>query len=198
MNHARIVNALRMEVVNWLFSAAMMLPGRIGQLARRQALSSCGAKLGINTQFAPGLWVNGAANLEVGEGCGFGRDVTVETSAGMVKVSSRVSLNANVSLGADFGKIVIGDDVVIGMNTVMRAADHRFDQTPDVLIREQGHNGGEIIIGNDVWIGANVTITKGVTIGDHCVIAAGAVVTKDVPSGSLAGGIPAKVLRSLK
>jgi len=54
-----------------------------------------------------------------------------------------------------------------------------------------------VTIGNDVWIGGNVTFLPGVTIGDKAVIAAGAVVTKDVPSNTVAGGVPARVIKEL-
>lgn len=60
-------------------------------------------------------------------------------------------------------------------------------------------NGSEptrpIVIGNKVWIGTNVTVLKGVKIGDGCVIAAGSLVTKDIPANCLAGGVPAKVIK---
>ena len=54
-----------------------------------------------------------------------------------------------------------------------------------------------IRIGRRVWIGANVVITKGVTIGDNSVIAAGAVVTRDIPANVVAGGVPAKVIKEI-
>jgi maltose O-acetyltransferase len=53
-------------------------------------------------------------------------------------------------------------------------------------------------IGNDVWIGGNVTILPGVTIGNNVVVAAGAVVTKDVPDNSLVGGVPARIIREIE
>jgi maltose O-acetyltransferase len=53
-------------------------------------------------------------------------------------------------------------------------------------------------IGNDVWIGGNVTILPGVTIGNNVVVAAGAVVTKDVPDNSLVGGVPARLIREIE
>lgn len=56
----------------------------------------------------------------------------------------------------------------------------------------------KVTIGNDVWIGQRVMIMPGVTIGDGCIIAAGAVVTKDIPPYSIAGGVPARVLKSRK
>jgi acetyltransferase-like isoleucine patch superfamily enzyme len=57
--------------------------------------------------------------------------------------------------------------------------------------------GAPIVIGKKVWIGAQVTILPGVTIGDNSIIAAGAVVTKDLPANSLAGGVPAKILKTI-
>lgn len=65
------------------------------------------------------------------------------------------------------------------------------------LIDEQGVSTQPVVISDDVWIGANAVILPGVTIGRHCVIAAGAVVTKDVPDNTLVGGIPAKVIKQL-
>ena len=58
-------------------------------------------------------------------------------------------------------------------------------------------NPAPIIIGNNVWIGASVTVVPGVTIGDNAIIAAGAVVTKDVEANTIVGGVPAKVIRSI-
>ena len=71
------------------------------------------------------------------------------------------------------------------------------DYTRVGLIDEQGVSTQPVVISDDVWIGANAVILPGVTIGRHCVIAAGAVVTKDVPDNTLVGGIPAKVIKQL-
>ena len=64
-------------------------------------------------------------------------------------------------------------------------------------IDEQGITTKPIIIGDDVWIGANAVILPGVTIGKHCVVAAGAVVTKDVPDNTIVGGVPAKEIKKI-
>jgi acetyltransferase-like isoleucine patch superfamily enzyme len=122
----------------------------------------------------------------------------LSSSEGALSIGNNTGLNSNVTLGADLGSIYIGKNVIIGMNTVMRAANHRFDQSPDVPIRDQGHDRGTIVIHDDVWIGANVTIVPNVTIGSHCVIGAGSVVTKDIPTGTMAVGVPARVLKSIE
>ena len=62
---------------------------------------------------------------------------------------------------------------------------------------EQGVSTQPVVIGDDVWIGANAVILPGVTIGRHCVVAAGAVVTKDVPDNTVVGGVPAKIIKKL-
>ena len=93
----------------------------------------------------------------------------------------------------DQGGIEIGDDCLIGQQVVIATLNHDLD--PD---RRGNMLPAPVRIGSRVWIGAHVTILPGVTIGDGAVIGAGAVVTRDVPANSVALGVPAKVLRSVK
>jgi galactoside O-acetyltransferase len=87
----------------------------------------------------------------------------------------------------------IGADCLIGQNTVLRASDHEY-KAIDVPIINQGRTGGKIVVEDDVWIGANVVVTRNVCIGAHSVVAAGAVVTKDIEPYSIVGGVPAKLI----
>ncbi|HQT26384.1 MAG TPA: acyltransferase, partial [Burkholderiales bacterium] len=82
-------------------------------------------------------------------------------------------------------------------NVVIRAADHAHSSTSEA-ISKQGHAGGTIIIEDGVWIGANVVVTRNVRIGEHSIVAAGAVVTRDVPPYSIVGGVPARLMKSRK
>jgi acetyltransferase-like isoleucine patch superfamily enzyme len=95
-----------------------------------------------------------------------------------------------------FERIVIGNRVSIAQFVSILDHDHSF-ALEEGRIDLKKFSTSPIEIGNDVWIGDKVTITKGVKIGDNVVIGANSVVTKDIPSNSLAVGIPAKVIRTL-
>ncbi len=96
-------------------------------------------------------------------------------------------INENVQITCG-DKIEIGENCFIGRDVVIRSFDGH-------VIHKEGYSvSAPIIIGNHVWIGQRAMILKGVTIGDGAVIAAGAVVTKDVPAHSLVAGVPAKVI----
>ena len=108
-------------------------------------------------------------------------------------MGSRITINGNARVVADFGIIEIGSGIMIGPNVVIRASNHGTVR-PDIPIWEQGQTGGRIVVGDDVWIGANAVIVAGVTVGSHVVVAAGAVVTRDVPDYAVVAGVPAKVI----
>lgn len=107
-------------------------------------------------------------------------------------------LNGPNSFTSGNNLIICKDKVEIGARTQIAwgvtISDHDFHKTYD-LDGNQQLETSPIKIGDDVWIGANATILKGVTIGNRAVIASGAVVTKDVPSESLVGGNPAKIIK---
>ena len=95
------------------------------------------------------------------------------------------------------GPVTIGSHVNLAQGITVTALNHNYeDKTRPIDM--QGVSTNPIVIGDDVWIGANATILPGVTIGHHVVVAAGAVVTKDVPDNTLVGGIPAKPIKTLK
>lgn len=93
----------------------------------------------------------------------------------------------------DQGGIEIGDGALIGHNVVLATINH------DLNPKENRKNHyAPIKIGTHVWIGSNATILPGVTIGDYAVVAAGAVVTQDVPAMTVVGGVPARVLKTIQ
>lgn len=94
------------------------------------------------------------------------------------------------------GPVTIGNHVNLAQSITVTALNHNFDDA-NKRIDEQGVSTSQTVIDDDVWIGANAVILPGVTIGTHSVVAAGAVVTKDVPPHSLVGGVPAKIIKKI-
>ena len=94
------------------------------------------------------------------------------------------------------GPVKIGNNVNLAQGITVTALNHNFSDS-NKRIDEQGVSTSPVIIEDDVWIGANAVVLPGVTIGNHCVVAAGAVVTKDVPPHSLVAGVPAKVIKQI-
>lgn len=104
---------------------------------------------------------------------------------------TRVGLHNTV-----IGPVTIGNHVNLAQGITVTALNHNFEDK-ELRIDEQGVSTNPVIIGDDIWIGANAVILPGVTIGNHSVVAAGAVVTKDVPPHTLVGGVPAKNIKTL-
>lgn len=94
------------------------------------------------------------------------------------------------------GPVTIGSHVNLAQGITVTALNHNFED-PNKRIDEQGISTTPVTIEDDVWIGANAVVLPGVTIGSHSVVAAGAVVTKDVPPHSLVAGVPAKVIKQI-
>ncbi|MEU6844359.1 acyltransferase [Streptomyces sp. NPDC046716] len=92
------------------------------------------------------------------------------------------------------GCIALGDSVRIGAHTSLLGFNHTYAD-PDIEVHRQPLTSVGIRVGDDVWIGSHVVILDGVRVGDRAVVAAGAVVTKDVPAGAIVGGNPARVLK---
>ncbi|MGL9730996.1 sugar O-acetyltransferase [Enterococcus sp. DIV0756] len=101
--------------------------------------------------------------------------------------------NYNVTI-LDIAQVTIGDYCMIGPNTLISTVGHPLAGENR---RKKWAEASPITIGDDVWIGGNCTILPGVSIGNNVVIAAGAVVTKDIESNCIAGGVPAKIIRKI-
>lgn len=109
-----------------------------------------------------------------------------------IRLGRNVFINQNCTF-YDLGGLDIGDDVMIGPNVSIITSGHPLAPSQ----RRAAVVAKPIVIGSNVWIGAGATIIGGVTIGENAVVAAGSVVTKDVPADTLVGGNPAKVIRSI-
>jgi acetyltransferase-like isoleucine patch superfamily enzyme len=114
------------------------------------------------------------------------------TGGEKIRIGRNVFINQNCTM-YDLGGIDIGDDVMIGPNVSLITSGHPVEPSR----RRECVVAKPIVIGANVWIAAGVTIIGGVTVGENSVVAAGSVVTHDVPRNTLVGGNPARVIRSI-
>lgn len=132
-----------------------------------------GAKIGSHVVFYPGIWIFTGRNFKLGH---------------------HVDLATRVLITTD-GGVEIGDRTLVGYGTQIISRNHKVPPLPGSIFGA-GHEAKKVSIGHDVWIGANCVILPGVTIGSESVIAAGSVVTKDIPPGVFAAGVPARVIKA--
>lgn len=114
----------------------------------------------------------------------------------LIRSNEYISIGKNTTINRNccvLAKVVIGENCSIAPNVVIVGANHNF-KDPTMVIKAQGSEMLGIKIEDDVWIGANVTVLDGITIGKGAVVAAGAVVNKQVLPYTIVGGIPAKRL----
>jgi acetyltransferase-like isoleucine patch superfamily enzyme len=109
-----------------------------------------------------------------------------------IRIGRQVFVNQNCTF-YDLGGLDISDDVMIGPNVSIITAGHPLEPSQ----RRTATIGKPIVIEKGVWIAAGAIIIGGVTVGEHSVVAAGSIVTKDVPANTLVGGNPARVIRSI-
>ena len=113
---------------------------------------------------------------------------------GNIRVGDDFFANYNVTI-IDRAPVVIGDGALLAPGVVISTVSHAF--LPKAR-RNHLCTAKKVVIGNDVWLGANCTVLPGVTIGSNVIIAAGAVVNRDVPDNCIFGGVPAKYLKPLE
>lgn len=114
------------------------------------------------------------------------------TGGAEIRVGRNVFVNQNCTF-YDLGGLEIGDDVLIGPNVSLITSGHPLEAAQ----RRSAVVARPIVIEGNVWIAAGATVIGGVTVGENSVVAAGSVVTKDVPRNALAGGNPARVIRTV-
>jgi acetyltransferase-like isoleucine patch superfamily enzyme len=114
------------------------------------------------------------------------------TGGSEIVVGRNVFINQNCTI-YDLGGVTIGDDVMIGPNVSIITVGHPIHPAE----RRDGVIGKPIVVERNVWIAAGAIVIGGVTIGENSVVAAGSVVTKNVPPNTLVGGNPARVIRSI-
>lgn len=156
-----------------LMSAVLSLPRfRTCNQIKSAYLRVLGARVGARVVMYPGIWIMPASRLELGDDVDLARGVMITGQGG----------------------VRIGHRTLIGYGARIISSNHHVPS--DRPIFGAGHDHAAVVIGDDVWIGAGATILPGTTIGNHAIVAAGAVVTKDIPQGGVAAGVPARLIRS--
>lgn len=143
--------------------------------------------------------INLSANVQLSSRISLGQGTTIKqyaiinTSGGRIRLGKECNLGQFSIIATKKTDVIMGDFVRIGPH-VSFVASNRVHHRRDIPILKQGITEKGITIGNDVWIGAGSTILDGVNLGDGVVVAAGAVVTKDVPPYAIVGGVPARII----
>jgi acetyltransferase-like isoleucine patch superfamily enzyme len=141
-----------------------------------------------------------ASGIELGNNVTIGRNSilictgVIKNKGVGIKIGDNTGINAHAYLGGQ-GGIAIGSNVIIGPYVKIFSENHIF-ANPTIPIKQQGESRKGVVIQDNCWIGAGVTILDGVTIESGVVVAAGAVVTRSIPANTVAGGIPAQIIKS--
>jgi maltose O-acetyltransferase len=141
--------------------------GRLRRALARLLLAECGTHV----------------NIEKGADFGSGRHV-------------RLGDNSGIGIDCHVGHVTIGRDVMMGPECLVLSRNHRFDDVSRPMWQQGWSDPEPVVIGDDVWMGARVIIMPGVRVGRGAILAAGAVVTKDVHEYAIVGGCPARVIGS--
>ena len=162
-------------------------------------------QVGYNTIIEDGAEINclSLQGIKLGNSVTIGKYAIIRPSniyGGSIGEGLTMGDNSNIGpynyIGCS-GKITIGNNVMLAPRVSIYAENHVFDH-PEILIRDQGVEKKEVIIEDDCWIAANSILLAGVTIGKGSVVAAGSVVTENVPPYSVVAGVPAKWIKSRK
>lgn len=159
------------DFVEWVVA---LLPGSEGPYAaiKRFLLIKSGASVGLHVFIFPAVRILMPKGIKIGENVVISHGTIITTA----------------------GSVTIGSNVLIGYGARILSANHKIPENRG-LIWGAGHETSPIVIDDDVWIGANAIILPGIRIGKGAVVAAGAIVTKNVEPYSIVAGVPAKIIR---
>ena len=193
------------------------VPGALGLALRKLAYPLLLGSVGRGVVFGEGVVLRHPAKIRIGDGTVIDDHVVLDakgTSNRGITLGSGVFLGRNTILSCKDGDIELGDNVNIGFNseifsgsrvtvgahglfaayTYLVGGGHEFGRV-DVPVIEQERVSRGITVGENVWLGTGVKVLDGISIGRNVVVGAGALVTKDLPDGVVAAGMPARVVR---
>lgn len=148
--------------------------GKISKKIRYYLVKNIFSYCGKNVNVESRVWFGTGENIEIGNNSGIGYKSEIQ------------------------GPVKLGENVLMGPEVKIITWNHNFSDISTPIIKQGVKPPEKVIIGDDVWIGTRVIILPGVQIGKGAIIGAGSVVTKDIPSYSIVGGVPAKIIRFRK
>lgn len=165
------MNKINLAISSIWFSFLLFLPDEFSKF-RVRYYNRRGCKIHIRSSISPNVRIKGRFQMDEGS-----------------------SIAQNCSISGEKAGVFIGVNVMVAPNVVMVAFNHGYESI-DVPMVMQNYNEAPIIIEDNVWIASNCTIGMGVRIGKGSIIAANSFVNTDVPEFSIAGGVPAKIIKS--
>lgn len=198
-----VTTRLFMLIRGFFITIGFKKRGKISFIGKKVSIKSkshieCGSGLTINDNCTINALCKGG--VKIGNNFSLGQNSIIECTGVIRELGESLIIGNDVGISPNAfisvrGKVTIGDSTIFGPGVSLFSENHIFEDknTPIYL---QGATRKGIEIGKDCWIGANVTVLDGVKIGDGCVVAAGAVVNHDVPSYTIVGGVPAKIIKN--
>lgn len=209
----RFIDLLRYEAITMLFAN---FPGAAGLVLRKFFLRFIVAEIGKGVAVSRGVVMRCPVGLRIGAGSMIDDGVffDIKSAQAAVRLGEKCQLmrnvhfetgyNGHVTIGDNSyvgvfsilngqGGLTIGNNVLIGGHSHIVAGNHDYADI-DTPINQQGFVSHGIVIQDNVWLGAGVKVMDGVTIGEGSIVAAGAVVTKDIEPFTIVGGVPAKLI----
>lgn len=159
-------------------------------------------KIGKNTIIYNQSIISGLGNdgVIIGRRCSIGDYTKIESSADYTRRKGKIRIGNNVRIGefsylGGAGGLTIGNDVIMGQYISFHPENHIYERNKLIRRNSVSHKG--IKVGSNCWIGSKATFLDGSSVGDDCIVAAGAVVTKNFNSGLIIGGVPAKIIKKI-
>lgn len=149
---------------------------------------------GRNCRINFNIRICGGGKIDIGNNVALRDYAILSPGHGYIKIGNNCAVGAFNYFDGNAG-LTIGNDVHIGQHVCIYTADHIFSDN-SIPIHKQGLDFKPVVIEDDVWIGAHAVVLAGVTVSRGSVIAAGAIVTRDIPENSIVAGVPAKVIKN--
>ena len=197
------------KIILWLkFNNLVYSWERLCSILRSLWIKNNIGNIGSHVYFGKNAKITNGENIKIGNDCYFNDNIMLSTwpEYNGKSYKPQIIIGNNCNFGfcnhiTSCNKIKIGDNLLTGMYVIITDNNHGNINFSDLLLPPSKRfltSKGSVEIGNNVWIGDKVSILAGVKIGNGAIIAANAVVTKDVPAYSIVGGVPAEIIKIIE